>query len=219
MRAKSKVLLLVILIGAGCLLAAATSAEKPALPDVQVQDPQNRIPRDTPQMGYIVSNWFSDETGAAECPFGYAVKGLECSGDHCDNMRLWCAGLTPLTYTVNANKMTRTSGWFSEESYSNRRDVFANYHMLDGGAIRHDPVVAIACRGSDCDDIQLTFHPLFNLSYEGVGWPTPFFSEEFQNTKGVPNLYVCPGIHSYVVGLACQGSRCDNISLYCTELR
>lgn len=54
---------------------------------------------------------FSDEDSLSVCPRGYAVAGIRCSGDRCDNESLRCKRYG----SRGTRPASRCSDWLSEE--------------------------------------------------------------------------------------------------------
>lgn len=162
---------------------------------------------DAPYGGYYVSAWFSEEgRGQEVCPMGYALKGIQCSGQFCDNKRLWC---WPVRSFSGGGDF---KNFFSEEQYSNYNTVWDNYHF-DLGL-----VTGMRCSGRYCDNISLRKSSTSRILKTSSCQQSPFFSDEWEAGRNVGNIYVCPG-ERVVGGVTCQGSFCDNISLYCCDVQ
>merc|ERR1719189_644596 len=72
-------------------------------------------------------------------------------------------------------------------------------------------VQQIACDGSFCDDLRLQCGALKdNYRLGAQTSKTGFFSEE-QGAMSCPQGF-------YVYAIACQGSYCDDINLYCVQV-
>lgn len=94
------------------------------------------------------TGWFSEEQGPMICPNGKAVRQIQCSGSHCDNMRLKCAGLID-GYRI-ADHYQSTSSWFSEE---NSWHYCSPRSDLNQGKSHY--VVGLSCSGKRCDNLRL----------------------------------------------------------------
>lgn len=134
----------------------------------------------------------SEENGYYQCPPGYAIAGMKCSGRYCDNKFLQCCSYY---HQVDAQAIFDWSPWFSEEK--------------PGYATAQGFVAGIACHGSYCDDIRLLYmrSPLVrntNQCYQ-LG---PMSEEHFNNVRNCAPGYL-------VSGATCSGSYCDNIDLRC----
>jgi hypothetical protein len=75
-------------------------------------------------------------------------------------------------------------------------------------------ISAMQCTGSYCDNVALGYENLPGVNHTWNGW-TSYFSEE-----GPPgaNRIVCGGNNSFMTGISCQGSYCDNVSIQCTAV-
>jgi hypothetical protein len=72
-------------------------------------------------------------------------------------------------------------------------------------------ISAMQCTGRYCDNVALGYEPVPGVNYNRNGW-TPYFSEEGTNWQ------ICDGNDSFMTGISCQGSYCDNVSLQCTQV-
>lgn len=92
---------------------------------------------------FAASSWtsyFSEEgTGYKTCSSGYSVRGIQCSGDYCDNIRLYCSNSTFPSLTTSDYYWT---DFASEEE---------GWVECDYGYV----VTGVACDGDYCDDIAL----------------------------------------------------------------
>jgi hypothetical protein len=141
------------------------------------------------------TDFFSEEdSGEATCNDGYAVKGIECDGKHCDNKKLYCcADNLP---TIDPNNRIE-SPWFSEE-YS---DGFVDENRVLSG---------LACSGRYCDNLKMSMHG-FEVGIPPIqsSWWQDWFSEE----QGYDN---CRD-NGYVAGIKCSGRYCDNLRFFCVN--
>ena len=140
-------------------------------------------------------SYVSDGTGSKFCPSGYAIQGITCQGQYCDNKIIKCCPYM----NGNPDREIR-GGWsprFSEEPPN-------NFYTNNRGWI-----AGIACFGSYCDNISLNYFYTKNLRNTGQCGFRRFFSEE-QGSDECP-----PG--QFVSGMRCNGAYCDNISLYCCQ--
>jgi len=140
---------------------------------------------------------FSEESGTAidgfwgqRCLDGYVVAGIKCYGDYCDNKQLMCCKTPGLS--PGGPETEEYSDWFSEEA--------TNYFKSDDKA-----VVGMRCHERYCDAISLI---LRSASGEGGEWAAETFSDVGVGHCG----------SGYVAGVACSGSYCDNLRLYCKEI-
>ena len=135
--------------------------------------------------------WFSDCNTAQ----GYAVRGMNCRGDNCDDKQLYCCadGLPDLD---PGNRID--SPYFSEENCGSYEDVT---RVLTG----------LACTGGDCDNISMTMYGFRTDLKIDQYWRQDWFSEE----RGYDRCQRNNIEMGFVVGLACRGGRCDNLKLSC----
>ncbi|MEI8083858.1 MAG: PKD domain-containing protein, partial [Actinomycetes bacterium] len=149
--------------------------------------------RPLPACTYTI--WVSEEGGgpAAECTVGYAARGLQCRGDNCDDVSLYCC---PYIEGADNTARTRWSGWFSEEQP----------RQFDDTAW----VNALRCRGDDCDDMNMRFMTSDYLRHTPLcNWMKSVSEEQREGAKCESNWFVS--------GMKCGGDDCDNISLYCCQ--
>ncbi len=74
-------------------------------------------------------------------------------------------------------------------------------------------ITAFQCTGSYCDNIRLNYfyYTKPNIRYGASVW-SRYFSEEGDN------WLICNGTDSFMTGLSCNGSYCDNVSIQCTRV-
>lgn len=145
---------------------------------------------------------FSEESpGEGHCPQGFAVRGANCTGSNCDNIALYCC-----PYSSNGDPTGRVwSGWFSEE----------NGGMPFPVSMANRFVTGMRCSGNYCDNLQLELIDTSRLHFVGGScYQGAWYSEENAGSGG--NQFICPA--NYWVGdVACSGSNCDNMALYCCQ--
>jgi hypothetical protein len=129
----------------------------------------------------------SEETPPLECPNGQAVQGIDCTGDYCDNLALYCetTGRTS-GYSTWVPYFSEEGSGTADEGHCNSSDMW---------------VSGINCKGSYCDDLTLRCTQLIN-SWPGTCWWSGWFSEEqapFYATGG-----------AFIKGVECDGDYCDN---------
>jgi len=97
----------------------------------------------------------SEEDGRndARCGDKGLVSKIQCHGDNCDNMRVWCSPLIEGWRVVHTD--VAYSGWFSDGWHSPK----------DCGRDRY--VGGIRCRGSWCDDLELVCVKIQELQKTG----------------------------------------------------
>jgi hypothetical protein len=138
------------------------------------------------------SGWVSEELPNLECSSGNLIRGGECSGSYCDNIRVDCSGVAGSF--GNAYWTT----FFSDEGASNYRKCGPK-HWVTG----------IDCSGSWCDNLSLECTEVTNRDVGSCKW-SPWYSEE-NGAFQAPSGY-------YVRGIACSGNFCDNLQYYYCEL-
>ncbi len=146
------------------------------------------------------TNFFSEEgSGRQTCDRGYAIAGIKCQGNYCDNKQLLCRSYP--------SKRNDSSYWhssvISEEgpNASFRTDKPVNLGFLSG----------LGCSGGYCDNISFKVLVTTGMQHTG-GWEwKPFFSEEY------PSQGVCKP-NQFVTGIGCKGKYCDNISIHCSDV-
>ena len=155
------------------------------------------------------TDWIVNQ-GYKACPDEWAIKGIECAGGHCRRKKLYCY---PHLMGPNPNRLW--SPWFSTADYDNAREPFANYNQGSANGV----AIGIECRGARCGEMRI--ERLSGFISVNYCQRSPFFSEEQKVRSGIGNKFICPypgdpaDGNGYVVGVACQGSKCDNISLLC----
>lgn len=72
-------------------------------------------------------------------------------------------------------------------------------------------VSELQCKGRYCDKLSIKCQQVPGAQITDASW-TAWVSEE----KG--GRQSCPSPNSYLAGLACRGSYCDKVSLYCVQI-
>lgn len=140
----------------------------------------------------VWSGYVTDGTSASTCPSGFALKGIRCTGEYCDNMSLRCCPYTP---AGDNQAYTSWVGEISDESSRNERQ-FQN-GFIDG----------LYCTGDYCDNISIRLLQSPKLLNQGQCYWTEYVSEE-------QGEMLC--IQDYLAsGLRCRGDYCDSVSLWC----
>lgn len=136
---------------------------------------------------------FSEEGSASErCPSGFVVTGLRCSGSYCDNLSLRCC---PYQATADTAAAIGLSAPFSEEGSAQ-------------ATVTNAWVSGATCSGKYCDNLVLHYLSTAKLSHTGqCSW------SEWVSEEGSGERLCADG--TYVAGMKCKGSYCDNMSLYC----
>jgi PKD repeat protein len=141
--------------------------------------------------------------GRVDCPQGYVVRGITCSGQYCDNKELICCKYME---GIDDQANTWPSQWISEESGPRSGYAGNRYTRSDGF------VIGLECHGQYCDNVRMWYVTTPNLTNTGRGCDfLPEISEE-----GGANEARCPDGY-FVAGMSCRGAYCDNIGLYCCQ--
>jgi hypothetical protein len=144
----------------------------------------------------VINNWSiatSEELQPVGCGAGNLINSMRCTGNYCDNVGIFCS---PTTATFGD---TIWKSYFSEEG-TNNRTCDSGYWMT-----------GLVCRGGNCDDVAIQCTRVSNRTAGSCRWADRTFSEEFPNTYATPAGW-------YARGLACSGSRCDNLRVYECQL-
>lgn len=156
--------------------------------------------------------WCSEETAPVECPPGQAATGIQCSGDYCDNVSLYCSSATGgVSFVPNAE----WSPWFSEELGSGFFGAWANRHLCTFGNSM-GVVTGIRCSGDYCDNVSVRCAKVVRATPQGISdvpvsinscnWTNPI-SEETPSYVSWTN---------FMSGVLCLGDYCDDKQLlYC----
>ena len=135
----------------------------------------------------------SEEGGnARECPSGYALRGLRCSGEYCDDKDLLCCPY--LGGAPDATAKQLGSQVISEEF----PNIFKTKRFLNG----------LACNGDFCDNIlpyQFKSSRLENSKQ--CEW-SPWSSER-------PGQWIDCGDGQFASGIRCRIDYCGEVGLYC----
>jgi len=131
-------------------------------------------------------------TGRRECPSGYALRGLRCSGLYCDDKDVLCC-----PYLQGMPDPTAADGkaeWISEEAPSLfQSELFFN---------------AISCRGPYCDDVYPQPFTSSHLTNAGnCEWTAWSFEQ--------PGHWLDCQLGRFIAGIRCQEDYCSDIKLYC----
>jgi len=136
---------------------------------------------------------FSEEgTGRRECPSGYALRGLRCSGLYCDDKDVLCC-----PYLLGMPDPSVADGkarWISEEAPA----VFESEEFIN----------TISCRGPYCDEIYpqpFTSSRLKNAG--GCVWSAWSFEQ--------PGHWLDCQLGRFIAGIRCQEDYCSDIQIYC----
>ena len=130
------------------------------------------------------------------CPSGYALRGLRCSGDFCDNKDLLCCPYLEGAPDPAAKEVTAR---VISEEFPN---VYQSKRFLNG----------LACNGQYCDNIMpYAFKSPRLVNTRKCDW-TPWSSE-------LPGQWLdCPA-GQLISGIRCQSGYCGEVSVFCCEAR
>jgi len=148
---------------------------------------------------------FSEEgSGEMKCKSGFAVAGIACYGDYCDNKELLCR-----PYTNRPDNLRTSSYWHSQVISEEKPNASFRSDKLSEPAL----IAGLKCSGRYCDNISfyVITTPYIQFSRNEWEWK-PFFSEES------PGSSVC-NQNQFVLGLGCRGDYCDNISILCSSVK
>lgn len=132
----------------------------------------------------------SEETPPISCEGSSLAGQFGCSGDYCDNVRLYC------TPTPHLGESSYWTDYFSEERDNGNYRYCSPSHWLIG----------VACTGSYCDNLSLQCR-YFPTATAGDCFWTGWVSEEGGGTLQLPAGY-------YLRGMQCSGDYCDNKRFY-----
>lgn len=127
-----------------------------------------------------------------QCPSGYALRGLRCSGEHCDNKDLLCCPYLEGAPDPAAKAMG--SRLMSEEF----PNTLQSKHFLGG----------LACTGPFCDNIMpYQFKSARLVNTRQCDW-SPWSSEQ-------PGVWLDCAPGRLASGIRCRGDYCGEVGLYC----
>ena len=145
------------------------------------------------------SQWTSDELPPAEC--ASLISGIKCQGRYCDDVSIQCAGAE-----INIDQTTgEWTGEFSDPPFSPSQRICPEDKPYATG---------VKCSGSYCDNMALQCSALANGQPRIANdcyWTSRTISEE----NG--GIYEFPP-STYLAGMQCEGSYCDNLRLYLCEV-
>ena len=132
------------------------------------------------------------DNGGAMCPDGQVAMGYECTGGWCDNIRLLCD-----SFPGTLGALQPWTPFFSEENPG---------HACSG---LDEWIVGIQCRGWWCDDIRFRCRKATRADVRTVERTSCFGTTTVSEETPPMSL---EGTGRFLVGLACSGSYCDNLS-------
>ena len=137
------------------------------------------------------TGWTSEELTPVTCTDQRLVRGSECWGGYCDNIRLDC---------VTVAGSFGGSSWstpFSEEGYNER---------ICGP---DEWVTGISCAGHWCDAISIECKQVMDRGVGDCVWAGPFSEES--------GPFHAP-LGWFVRGVKCEGRFCDDLSYWMCQL-
>ncbi len=140
----------------------------------------------------VLNGWTgltSEEYAPIACGASNLVSSMKCTGSYCDNVAIYCRSATA---TFGDAYWTP---YFTDGS-ANNQTCSSGYWMT-----------GLVCRGSNCDDISIECTRVTNRTVGTCRWADRTFSEEFPNQYDLPSGW-------FARGLACTGSKCDNLRVY-----
>lgn len=138
------------------------------------------------------TGYTSEEHPPLQCTTGRLIRGVECQGQYCDNIRADC-----VTAGVSIVESSWTS-YFSEEGNGS-----ADERTCAGNEF----VTGIACDHDYCDNISLQCSLVTGRTKGACAW-SGWFSEESGPSTAPAGRFLA--------GVECDGSFCDNKRyLYC----
>ncbi len=139
----------------------------------------------------------SEEGGnSRQCPSGYALRGVRCSGDHCDNKDLMCCPY--LDGEPDPSAKEQASRVISDEF----PNVFQSKRFISG----------LACNAAYCDEVlPYSFKSSRLVNTKQCEW-SPWHSEQ-------PDQWIDCGPDRLVSGLRCRDDFCGDVGVYCCGAR
>jgi len=208
----TKIVVVFLGLVASCLLVRNATAQSDTCPDDRRENRECWVLIDNGngvQEKFWRTKWFSEEgkkegKNTAWCPTGTALRGIECSGRYCDNVRLYC-------YQFSFLDVTGRSDWFSEEDFG--------YHYTG------NPITQMWCDKRYCDNVQLQYSTI-NVNFplpplpDGNEFPSLYI---YRISEEPPARVICPtyiveqkySVVYYMYGIRCEGSYCDNLEPLC----
>ena len=168
----------------GCVASAEEDdADAEALGEEEdIEDADTESTQQTVTTGW--TNYTSDESAPILCDSGSLMTTVQCRGDYCDDVRVYCKS------TRGTLGHAYATDYFSDEG-SNQRICNSGYW-----------VTGITCRGAYCDDMSLQCSRISEFSSRNCHW-TGWMSNEDGGILSFASGY-------YMVGAECSGAYCDN---------
>ena len=135
-------------------------------------------------------------SGQRQCPSGYALRGLRCTGQDCDDKDLLCCPYLGGAPDPSAHQTA--AQWLSEGPLN----VMQSEMFLDG----------LACRGPYCDNVLPKPFESPRLVNTGACDWSVWSSEQ-------PGMWLDCQPGRLVAGLRCRERHCGEMGLYCCEAK
>ena len=138
------------------------------------------------------------EEGTAQrrCPSGYALRGLRCSGAHCDNKDLLCC---PYLGGAPDETVKEKASRFVSEEFPN---AVSSKLFVNG----------LSCRGWYCDDVLLQPFKSGRLDNAGSCDWTAWSSEQ-------PGQWLDCGVGKLIAGIRCREQYCGDVGIHCCQAK
>ncbi len=145
----------------------------------------------------FLARFSEEDVGGRECPSGFALRGLRCTGDYCDNKDLLCCPY--LGGEGDPSVKNLKARWISEEF----PNVTKSKNFLNG----------LTCRGPYCDDLlPQPFKSSRLASAKTCEWSA-------WNSEQQSGTWLDCQLGKFVAGMRCRDDFCADVGLYCCEAR
>lgn len=135
------------------------------------------------------------------CPSGTAMRGMQCYGDYCSQIRPTCCTYGGYESSGKLRPAFRVAPPISEETGPGRRNSISSASEVLAG---------LRCSGNYCDVVEayLVRNTYLHQTVGDKRTLGPFSEED--------GVKMCPANY-FVTGLKCTGSYCDNLTMTCTR--
>jgi len=135
-------------------------------------------------------------TGRRECPSGYALRGLRCSGVYCDDKDLLCCPYLEGAPDAGAKRLQ--SRWISEEA----PNVTTTKDFFNG----------LSCRGPYCDEVNPQTFKTPRLANAGECLWTVWSSQR-------EGQWLDCQLGRLMAGIRCREDYCAEVAISCCKVR
>jgi hypothetical protein len=143
------------------------------------------------------------------CELG-AMIGIDCNGDHCDNLALYCTKALP-----------KYDEYWVDHLVSDNLDAGKNI-KTEALCQNNEAITGLQCEsGSDCDNLKIRCAKIdgFDQSKASCSWDKAIVSEERPNKDGIWYKPYGNSTQYLLTGLRCEkGNYCDNKSFRVCKL-